>query len=69
MCWMCKGRGVDRPATVANHATPHHGSYDLFWHGALNSLCKQCHNSDMQRIEGGGVGRSMVDKDGWPIES
>jgi hypothetical protein len=67
MCVMCKARGVDRVATVANHATPHHGDYTAFWYGRLTSLCANCHDSDMQRIEGGGRARAQVDVDGWPI--
>jgi 5-methylcytosine-specific restriction enzyme A len=69
MCVMCKGRGVDRPATVANHIVPHHGDASLFWYGKLSSVCKSCHDSDMQRIEGGGRARPAVGNDGWPIES
>jgi 5-methylcytosine-specific restriction enzyme A len=67
MCHMCKQRGVDRPATVCNHIIRHDGDYARFWHGPFNSLCKSCHDSDMQRIEGGGRGRGMVDFDGWPL--
>jgi 5-methylcytosine-specific restriction protein A len=68
MCFMCKARGVDRVATVANHVIRHEGDYHLFWHGELNSLCAACHNSDQQRIEGGGKPRPIVGADGWPIE-
>src|SRR6478672_5027190 len=68
MCVLCQARGVDRPATVANHVVPHHGDHELFWHGELNSLCSACHNSDQQRIEGGGKARLPIDADGWPIE-
>jgi len=49
MCEMCKARGVDRVATVANHIKRHQGDYHLFWFGELNSLCAACHNSDQQR--------------------
>jgi 5-methylcytosine-specific restriction enzyme A len=67
MCCMCKARGVDRVATVANHIVPHRGDPALFWDRAnLNSLCASCHNSDQQRIEGGGQGRPYVGLDGWP---
>jgi 5-methylcytosine-specific restriction protein A len=69
MCFMCKQRGVDRVATVANHVIRHQGNYHLFWHGELNSLCAACHNSDQQRIESGGKPRPRgVGADGWPIE-
>jgi 5-methylcytosine-specific restriction protein A len=68
MCVMCKARGVDRPASVANHIKRHEGDYELFWFGQLNSLCKSCHDVDQQRIELGGKARPMVGADGWPIE-
>jgi 5-methylcytosine-specific restriction enzyme A len=68
MCAWCKVRGVDRPASVAHHIVPHHGDASLFWHGELSSLCKACHDSDAQRVEGGGKIRPRVDEDGWPIE-
>src|SRR4029077_8060892 len=68
MCYLCKRRGVDRVATVANHVVPHHGDAALFWYGTLSSLCQPCHDSDMQRMERGGKGRAMVDRDGWPID-
>jgi 5-methylcytosine-specific restriction enzyme A len=65
---MCKSRGVDRPATVCNHIIRHEGNYEAFWSGPFNSLCKSCHDSDQQRIEGGNMPRVFVDRDGWPIE-
>jgi hypothetical protein len=68
MCAMCKQRGIDRAATVCNHVTRHEGNYDLFWSGPFNSLCKQCHDGDQQRIEGGNRPRLFVDRDGWPRE-
>jgi hypothetical protein len=68
MCAMCKRRGVDRAATVCNHTVRHGGDYAAFWHGPFNSLCKACHDSDQQRIEGGGKARPIVGADGWPID-
>ena len=68
MCALCRTRGVDTPATIVHHVHPHHGNYSSFWHGELASLCASCHDSDMQRLEGGGRVRGRVDADGWPIE-
>ena len=68
MCEMCKARGVDRAAVVCNHVKRHEGDYHAFWSGPFNSLCKACHNSDQQRIEGGGKARPMIGVDGWPLE-
>jgi 5-methylcytosine-specific restriction endonuclease McrA len=67
LCAMCKARGVDRPATVCNHIVRHNGNPDLFWRGPFNSLCKNCHDSDQQRIEGGSTARPIIDATGWPI--
>jgi 5-methylcytosine-specific restriction protein A len=40
------------PATVVDHITPHKGDIALFWDKAnWQALCKQCHDSDKQRIE------------------
>ena len=66
MCEMCKARGIDQVATVCNHITRHNGDGAAFWAGPFNSLCKQCHDSDQQRIEDGNKPRSFVDVDGWP---
>src|SRR6187200_1769268 len=66
LCEMCASRGVYRVATVANHIKRHEGNYELFWNGELSSLCKQCHDSDQQRVEGGGRARPRVGADGWP---
>jgi 5-methylcytosine-specific restriction enzyme A len=68
MCCMCQQRGIDRAATVCNHVVRHQGDYDLFWSGPFSSLCANCHNSDMQRIEGGGTARPVVGIDGWPSD-
>lgn len=68
MCSMCKSRGVDRVATVAHHVVPHGGDYASFWHGELSSSCASCHDSDMQRIEGGARARPIVDSNGWPSD-
>jgi 5-methylcytosine-specific restriction protein A len=65
-CEMCKTRGIDRPATVCNHINRHEGDLVAFWQGPFNSLCKQCHDSDQQRIEGGNQPRSFADSNGWP---
>ena len=68
LCFMCRQRGVDRPASVCNHATRHNGDQTAFWSGPFNSLCKSCHDTDQQRIENGGKARPMLDAEGWPIE-
>jgi 5-methylcytosine-specific restriction protein A len=55
-------------ACVAHHVTPHNGNLESFYHGALVSLCKQCHDSDAQLIEKGSEPRPTIGLDGWPID-
>jgi len=56
LCRMCAAEGIIRPARHADHIVPHRGDYELFWFGALQSLCDPHHNSVKQaeeRAEGG----------------
>lgn len=56
-CERCSHRGRTVLATVANHRIPHRGDWELFIGGDLESLCKHCHDSEVQREEralGGG---------------
>lgn len=66
-CEPCKALGRSRPATVANHKIPHRGDPRLFWHGALESMCKTCHDKATQRAEIEGFRRD-VDDDGFPTD-
>lgn len=50
LCAMCPPHSR-QVATIADHVTPHRGDYALFWFGALQSLCKHCHDSTKQRAE------------------
>lgn len=54
-------------ATIADHVHPHRGDEDLFWHGELQSLCKQCHDSLKQQQEHKGY-HNAIGVDGWPID-
>jgi 5-methylcytosine-specific restriction enzyme A len=62
---MCLARGLAVPATVADHIVPHHGDWNAFLTGKLQSLCEHCHNSAKRRIE---LGRPRPDigEDGYP---
>lgn len=56
LCRLClEIRGEARPATVADHITPHRGDPVLFA-GPLQSLCAPCHNGVKQSLESGGDG-------------
>ncbi|TNJ48100.1 HNH endonuclease [Phaeobacter sp. B1627] len=50
LCRMCSAH-PKQLATVADHIVPHRDDYALFWFGALQSLCKACHDIRKQRIE------------------
>lgn len=67
LCGLCLDqRGVVRPATVADHVTPHRGDPVLF-EGALQSLCQACHSGVKQAMESGGVVRGC-DAEGRPLD-
>jgi 5-methylcytosine-specific restriction enzyme A len=68
LCWQCEERGETKEATVCNHAERHNGDPVKFWSGPFNSMCKDCHDVDQQRIEHGGKARQAVGVDGWPLE-
>jgi 5-methylcytosine-specific restriction protein A len=66
-CEPCKRLGKSRPATIANHKIPHRGDRELFFRGALESACKNCHDQAIQREEHEGFSRDIGD-DGWPVD-
>ena len=68
LCAWCERRGLVTAAEVAHHVEPHRGDRVKFWNGELVSLCKECHDSDAQRIERGGKPKQTIGADGWPIE-
>jgi 5-methylcytosine-specific restriction enzyme A len=55
LCRMCLAEGRIEAATVADHAIPHRGDPDLFWHGELQSLCATCHSRFKRSEEAGGT--------------
>lgn len=66
LCVMCLPRPT--PATVCDHKDPHRGDEAKFWAGPFQSLCKQHHDSDKQRMEKGGKAKAVIGVDGWPEE-
>lgn len=67
LCAFCLTVGLTTAATIADHIVPHRGDLDLFWHGDIQSLCKQHHDSTKQREEKGGWD-SMADLNGYPLD-
>jgi 5-methylcytosine-specific restriction enzyme A len=67
LCQMCEAEGIVREARAAHHVTAHKGDEQLFWFGALASLCPQHHDGTMQQIERNGFARD-IGPSGWPID-
>ena len=67
LCRYCQERGIIQLAEVSDHITPHGGSWNEFRLGALQSLCRECHNRTKQREERDGY-RCDIDSDGWPTD-
>jgi hypothetical protein len=38
-------RDMHVPGVIADHIERHDGDPDQFWHGALQTLCRRCHES------------------------
>lgn len=64
---MCLARGTATPATVADHLVPHHGDWNAFLLGPLQSLCWSCHSGAKQATEKRGY-HSEIDANGWPTD-
>ena len=67
LCAYCLQRGKYVPARICDHVIPHKGNEELFWNGALQSLCKHCHDSAKQLEEIRGY-RNDIGLDGWPVD-
>jgi 5-methylcytosine-specific restriction protein A len=67
-CAMCAAKGIATAATIADHVERHRGDWTSFRTGALQSLCKHCHDSEKARIEARGYG-SDIGPDGWPLDA
>jgi len=66
-CEPCKAEGRSRIARIANHNPPHNGDRHAFFHGPLESTCKDCHDGMIQKAEGRGF-RPGIDAEGWPTD-
>jgi hypothetical protein len=68
LCAFCEKRGRVTPATVVDHVERHGGNPNLFFCSPLQSLCKNCHDVDKQRVERGGRPRQQIGSDGFPLD-
>jgi hypothetical protein len=67
LCVFCQKQGQVTPARIADHIVKHNGDPNLFYCGALQSLCVNCHNSRKQSIEKRGYDPT-IGLDGLPID-
>ena len=68
LCRLClELKGLIVPAEVADHIEPHVGDWQRFRHGALQSLCRDCHDSAKRTIEVRGYSLE-IGVDGWPVD-
>ncbi len=65
LCERCLRGGLTIPATVSHHRVAHRGDLVLFWDGELESVCKPCHDGEVQREDHGRFVQTL-DQDGWP---
>jgi hypothetical protein len=68
LCEFCLARGVVTIACIADHIEPHHGDWNSFWLGRLQSLCKDCHDSNKRLVQERGYDPKAIGQDGWPTD-
>ena len=68
LCTLCLNRnGKLTPACIVDHIEPHHGNERAFFFGALQSLCKPCH--DVVKRQEETIGYSLdIGFDGLPLD-
>lgn len=67
-CQCCGRIEGDTSKLVADHIIPHRGDPALFWDMSnLQTLTKQCHDSNKQRLEKSGKTKTAYGIDGWPL--
>ena len=64
LCRRCGKRGRIEAATVVNHVEPHRGDWERFVGGPFESLCKACHDGEVQREERAAARRAMAEAGG-----
>lgn len=67
LCRMCLKKDIVKAANTADHVVPHREDEHAFFHGALASLCRDCHSMAKQREEVRGYVDDL-DADGWPAD-
>ena len=67
LCVFCMELGIPEAAAVVDHVEPHRGDRLKFFTGALQSLCKSCHDRGKRQEELHGYRRD-IGIDGWPTD-
>jgi len=67
LCALCLEQSLIVPASVVDHVEPHHGDWQLFRFGRLQSLCTTCHDSIKRTVEQRGYS-TAIGLDGWPTD-
>jgi hypothetical protein len=66
LCRLCARVGKVERASVADHVEKHFGDPIKFWHGKLQSLCRNCHERHKKFFESRGYYRDVDPATGWP---
>ncbi len=69
LCRTCKAEGKITIATVVDHVERHFGDPTKFWHGELQSVCRDCHEGRKKLFEARGYARDVNAETGWPTDS
>ena len=67
LCRFCAKAGKTTIATIADHIEPHHGDWNNFRLGDLQSLCSTCHESTKKLMQNRGFD-NLVGADGYPTD-
>jgi len=67
LCAFCIEKGLIVRGAIVDHIERVDGDWNRFWTGALQSLCKTCHESSKKYQERRGF-RSDIGPDGYPLD-
>lgn len=68
LCQLCLKAGKTTAAVVADHIEDHHGNWNCFRLGELQSLCEACHERKHGRLGPAYRGSKEVDANGFPVD-
>lgn len=68
LCELCLAKGIERLMSIVDHHPRHGEDYEQFFRGPIRSLCKPCHDGEVQSDEAMGYDQS-IGADGWPVSA